>query len=124
MLLNSLLLKNYRCFEDLGPVPMHRLTVFIGENDAGKTGIVSALELLLENKTVSEHDYRISGSAGEREEEIVIAGEFELEEGDGVPEHLLSPEGVLSLKKVFTRDTTLCQVYGLNRPGFAGDSNP
>lgn len=125
MLLTSLHIQNYRCFEDLGPIPIHRLTVFIGENDAGKTGVASALEVLLENVRIAENDYRIVNDRGERAEEIRITGQFEVGEEDHVPPDLLTPEGVLRITKVFTPDADACFVEGrkfvdARWTGFAG----
>ena len=84
MLLKSLSVKSYRCYSDLSNIPLHRLTVFIGENDAGKTVLLSALELLLENKRLSPSDY-IRISDDEQADTIIISGVFSLEPHDTMP---------------------------------------
>jgi predicted ATP-binding protein involved in virulence len=47
MRLNNIILKNFRCFENL-PVPLHpRLTVLVAENGEGKTTILDGIALAL-----------------------------------------------------------------------------
>ena len=56
--LESLYIRSFKCYENSGKIPFHNLTVFIGENDAGKSTIYDALDLLLNNNQPSTNDYR------------------------------------------------------------------
>jgi predicted ATP-dependent endonuclease of OLD family len=56
--LDSVYLKNFKCYENSGKIPFHNLTVFIGENDAGKSTIYDALDLVLNNNYPKNEDYR------------------------------------------------------------------
>ena len=50
MRLKELIIKGLQCYNDSGKIPFHNLTVFIGENDAGKSTVFDALDFLLNNK--------------------------------------------------------------------------
>lgn len=50
MELESIQLIGLQCFDDSGVIPIHKLTIFIGENDCGKTCIMRALGIFLNNK--------------------------------------------------------------------------
>jgi len=51
MKLQLIRIKSLKCYKDSGVIPFHNLTVFIGENDAGKSTVLDALDLLINNKT-------------------------------------------------------------------------
>jgi len=111
MLLQSLEISGFRCFDELREIPVHRLTVFIGENDSGKTAIVDALELLLTGKSPSDDDFRRTGEEQERAEAISIRGTFSLDPNDTLPAEFRVPAGDrLILRKTFSASGTLCQV--------------
>ena len=44
-IVNSLTLRNFRCFSDSGTVPLKPLTLLIGENSTGKTSFLAAVRL-------------------------------------------------------------------------------
>lgn len=112
MLLNKLTIQNFKCYESIIDVPFHRLTVFIGENDSGKTVLLDALEILLTNKTPAATDYRRIGE-NEATEEILLSGTFEIEPGDIIPDELRPLEGnEFLITKKFTLKTVNCQVLG------------
>jgi putative ATP-dependent endonuclease of the OLD family len=46
--LNSVRLINFRCFKDSGEIPIHSMTIFIGENDCGKSSIIKAIDFFLQ----------------------------------------------------------------------------
>ena len=108
MLLSSISIRNFRCHANLTDIPLHRLTVFIGENDAGKTGILAAIELLLTSKAPQPTDFGLVLGAGRGDEaasqtsvEIVVQGKFLIEPHDvGIPSHWItdSPERVVVTK--------------------------
>ena len=43
--MDALSLRNFRCFGDVGPVPLRPLTLLVGENSTGKTSFLSAIRL-------------------------------------------------------------------------------
>ena len=43
--MDALSLRNFRCFADVGPVPLRPLTLLVGENSTGKTSFLSAIRL-------------------------------------------------------------------------------
>lgn len=112
MLLKSLSIRNFRCYDKLVDIPLHRLTVFIGGNDAGKTVMLHALELLLTNKRPTMQDFRQADNE-ERSDTIVISGSFALDEHDSVPEDYRASDGAtFILTKTFTNSTYAYEVAG------------
>lgn len=57
MILEELTIQGYKCFKDETKIPFHNLTVFIGENDSGKSTIIKAIELLLGKTNPISEDY-------------------------------------------------------------------
>ena len=51
MELESIKLVNFRCFRDSGIIPIHKFSIFIGENDCGKSSLLEAIRLVLQNQT-------------------------------------------------------------------------
>ena len=112
MYLQKLTIKNLRCHESLIDIPVHSLTVFVGENDAGKTVILSAIEMLVTNKTPSLHDYRDTGDDC-KADEIVIAGTFALDDDDTLPDDYRSMDGkTFTLTKTFGPGPNKIEVQG------------
>ena len=70
MELKSLRLINFQCFEDSKEIPIHKMTIFIGENDSGKTAILRALKLFLDNKSISPDLFHKIGNEPEKRCEI------------------------------------------------------
>lgn len=52
MKLKTLKIKNFRGYYDEVAIPFENLTAFIGQNDAGKSTILEALEIFFNNKLV------------------------------------------------------------------------
>jgi len=48
-MLSALKVKNLRCFADSGRLEFGKLNILIGPNNAGKSALLSAVELLLQN---------------------------------------------------------------------------
>ena len=46
MVMDSIRLKNYRCFRDERDVPLTPLTLLVGENGAGKTSFMAMMRIL------------------------------------------------------------------------------
>jgi len=81
MLLISLTLTNFRCYHHIEFDDFAHLVVFIGENDAGKTVLLDAIELLVGNKNITLKDFRCLFN-GESTNETVIKGVFRVEAHD------------------------------------------
>lgn len=112
MILNKLCIKGFRCYQDTSNIPIHKLSVFVGQNDAGKTYLLRAVEILLTNQRPTESDYR-KCEDGTKEEEIVISGEFTLEDHDTIPEDYRNINGSdFRLSKTFTSTSLKCEVDG------------
>lgn len=110
MLLQSITIKNFRCHESIVDLPIHKLTIFIGENDSGKTAILDALCILLTSKSPIQPDFRQFNS-GCKADEIVISGTFSVEDYDSIPLDLCSPDGSkLILSKRFQEKTSVCEI--------------
>lgn len=110
MLLQSITIKNFRCHESIVDLPIHKLTIFIGENDSGKTAILDALCILLTSKSPTQSDFRQFNS-GCKADEIVISGTFSVEDYDSIPLDLCSPDGTkLILRKRFQEKTSVCEI--------------
>lgn len=52
MKLESVSIKNFRCYRDEIHVPIANLTTFVGRNDIGKSTVLEALEIFFNNETV------------------------------------------------------------------------
>lgn len=112
MILKKLCIKGFRCYQDTSNIPIHNLTVFVGQNDVGKTYLLKAVEVLLTNKHPTEGDYRKCVD-GATEDLIVISGEFVLEDHDTIPEDFRSTDNShFRLSKTFTKTSVKCEIDG------------
>lgn len=112
MLLESLTIANLRCHENLLEIPFSKLTVFIGENDAGKTVILDALEFLLTSKKPVESDFRRLDE-NTSADIILLEAVFRLEEPSLSPD-LLSENGTLRLRKSYPANgSATCELHGI-----------
>jgi len=111
MKLHSLQIKGFRCYEDSGLIPIKNLSVFIGENDAGKSTIRDAIELLLILKSPDSSDFHIHGN--DCVPEVTIEGIFTLpqeRQATELDQYLIDNQ--LKLKKVFSAAGGMkCFVY-------------
>ena len=78
--LKYLEIKGLKCYENSGIIPFHDLTVFIGENDAGKSTILDALEYFLSNKTIPLELYRDNVDTAEIEITCTFFASTEIED--------------------------------------------
>lgn len=109
MRLESVSIKNFRCYQDEVTVRFDDLTTFIGKNDVGKSSILEALEIFFNNETVKIE----SGDSNVYSEDtkISITCEFSdvppaltLDAGAATTlaaEYLLTATGTLKIRKVF-----------------------
>lgn len=104
MHLESLSLRNFRCYEELLEVPFHPQTIFIGENDIGKSVIIDALQHLLANSPASAVEYR-KAPDGTIADFFEVEGRFQLDEHDTIPAGLREAGGTsFRLKKRCNRE--------------------
>ena len=103
MELKSLRLINFQCFEDSKEIPIHKMTIFIGENDSGKTAILRALKLFLDNKSISPDLFHKIGNEPEKRCEIKLTFNVEIGKRNDIPkDYVINNE--FCLKKIFTLD--------------------
>jgi predicted ATP-dependent endonuclease of OLD family len=109
MYLESVSVKNFRCYKEEIEVNFDDLTTFIGKNDIGKPTILEALEIFFNSKTVQiEPEDATVGVEGKK---VSITCEFSnlperlsLDAGAETTlsdEYLLTEKGTLKIKKVF-----------------------
>ena len=92
MLLEKLTVQNFRCHESILDLPMHKLTIFIGENDSEKKSLLDVLSMLLTSRAPILSDFRQLDSHN-KADEIIISGTFQIEKHDSIPLDLCSPDG-------------------------------
>lgn len=109
MRLESISIKNFRCYQDEVSVQFDDLTTFIGKNDIGKSSVLEALEIFFNNETVKieSGDANIYGE----DKKVCITCEFSdlppsltLDAGAATTlaaEYLLTATGTLKIRKVF-----------------------
>lgn len=109
MRLESVSIRNFRCYEDEITVRFDDLTTFVGKNDIGKSSVLEALEIFFNNETVKIE----SGDASiySEEKKVSITCEFSgpppslsLDAGASTSlaaEYMLTAAGTLKVCKVF-----------------------
>jgi len=114
MILSRIALKNFGCFQDFELSDLNRLSVVIGENDAGKTVLLNAIEVLLTDGAFDSDRHPRRTVEGSVAEEVIVEGGFTLESHDGVPEEFRSgPENnTLLVRKQFEGDKVQTFVKG------------
>lgn len=121
MILQNILIEGYRCFKQKAEIPVHDLTILIGENDCGKSSILRAIELLLTREEASPDDFFKIDADGV--ESFTIEGVFK--QRDSKLNEELKPyiiDGYLTLRKIFTKEKafiTLVQKNELKDPDLA-----
>ena len=81
MILTNLALTNYNCYDSFELHDLSRLAVFIGENDAGKTVLLDAIDLLVNASACAREDFHRRPDEKAREE-CIVEGRFKLEPHD------------------------------------------
>lgn len=109
MRLESISIKNFRCYQDEVTVRLDDLTTFIGKNDIGKSSVLEALEIFFNNEAVKIE----SGDANvyHEDKKVFITCEFSdlppsltLDAGAATTlaaEYLLTATGTLKIRKAF-----------------------
>ncbi len=104
--LDSLYLENFKCYENSGKIPFHNLTVFIGENDAGKSTIYDALDLVLNNNSPKSEDFR--DGLNTIEIKMIFSLSVEIEE---LSQYIIDDK--VTIIKKYNRDSaTILQILG------------
>lgn len=114
MRLESVAIKNFRCYQDEVTVQFDDLTTFIGKNDIGKSSVLEALEIFFNNETVKIEAGDANVYSGDTK--VSITCEFSdlppsltLDAGAATTlasEYLLTAAGTLKIRKVFDCKTT------------------
>ncbi len=102
MKLEKLKLIGFKCFKELIEIPIHDLTVFIGENDCGKSSLFKAIECLLSKITPLNEEF--CSLPGHNASEIIIEGIFTFQ--SEIPDELkaFTVDSKLYLRKEFRKD--------------------
>jgi energy-coupling factor transporter ATP-binding protein EcfA2 len=114
MKLTSVVLRNFRCYQDETRVQVGNLTALIGKNDVGKSTILEALEIFFNNAAPKIDPQDACIRSGNKE--ILIGCEFDdlpdtlvLDEMAATTlkdEYLLNEGGRLEIHKLFDCDTS------------------
>ena len=82
MKLVELQLKGYKSFQDFTIIPIKNISVLIGENDAGKSSIIRAIELLLTKQIPASDEYFTLNQINY--DEFEIGAKFEISTRDNI----------------------------------------
>jgi len=106
--LTKITLRNFRCYKDEISVDFEDITVFIGKNDSGKSSIMEALSLFLNNNNPDKDDASKDGNP----EDLTIICEFddlpyeviidEINPTKLSTEYLLNNQGRLEIHKTYS----------------------
>ena len=86
--------ESFRCLEHVDWIPLKKLTIFTGQNNAGKTSALEILSKFLNPKGLPEEDdYTIKDELGPSAQEMVVEGVFLLNESEkqelGLQDHTI-----------------------------------
>lgn len=108
MKIKRLRVRNFRCYQEEISVDFGDITAFVGKNDVGKSSLMDALDMFLNDGVPDRHDASKAGDA----KDLTIICEFsevptQLVIDDANPtslsdEHLLNSEGLLEIHKTYS----------------------
>jgi len=111
MKLKELEIKGLKCYNDSRVIPFYNLTVFIGENDAGKSTVFDALDFLLNNKTPRYSANEIDSDFRTDSDSIELTAIFYINNSNSDIEKFVV-ENQLTIRKTFSKDnSTKVEVY-------------
>ena len=103
MKLQSIRIKGLKCYEDSKVIPFHDITVFIGENDAGKSTILDALDFLINNKTPRNSENEIDSDFRTDCDNIELTAVFSLKKiNSEIKKFTINDE--VKIRKIFSKD--------------------
>lgn len=102
MFLRQLIIEDFRCYRSVTFENLGRLAIFIGENDAGKTVVLDAVDILVGRLVPTIDDFHCAAGNAPATQ-IVIRGAFALDGEDNLPDEFRSG-GELILTRSFTTD--------------------
>jgi putative ATP-dependent endonuclease of the OLD family len=108
MKLTRMRMRNFRCYKDEIAIDFDDITAFVGENDIGKSSIMDALDIFLNDGAPDKHDATKGGDG----KDLTIICEFDDLPAEVViddtnvtklsDEFLLNPEGKLEIHKTYS----------------------
>ncbi|SFH44364.1 AAA ATPase domain-containing protein [Nitrosospira sp. Nsp14] len=109
MKLETVSLKNFRCYKDVMTIQVGKMTTFVGKNDVGKSSVLEALEIFFNNDIVAIEPSDANVNGGSSRVEITcefsdLPSTLTLDAGAETTladEYLLSSTGKLKIQKVF-----------------------
>jgi putative ATP-dependent endonuclease of OLD family len=100
MKLEKFKVEGFRCLAKTEWIPLSKITIFTGQNDAGKTSVLDSLAIFLDPKTQPDsEDYTIKNEGGDHVENVIMEGIFKLSSAD--KENLRIDTDVLHVKRQF-----------------------
>ncbi|MCK4997155.1 AAA family ATPase [Candidatus Pacearchaeota archaeon] len=106
MELKNLEIKGLKCYKNSNSIPFYELTVFIGENDAGKSTVLDALGLLLNNEMPRNNANEIDSDFRVDSDTIEITAVFCVENpAEDIKEFII--DNKLTIRKIFPKDGTV-----------------
>jgi predicted ATPase len=109
MRLESVSIKNFRCYRDEVTVRLDGMTTFVGKNDIGKSSVLEALEIFFNNETVKIEQGDANIYSGDTRVSITcefsdLPATLSLDAGAETTladEYLLTSTGTLKIQKVY-----------------------
>lgn len=114
MLLKTLAIHNFACFDGFLLPDLGRLAVFIGANDTGKTNVLNAVDLLLSNVLPHADNFRKLPD-GNVVADMSLEATFTLEGHDSLPVDYRSGanQDEFHIRKLFSENSSQAIVRGL-----------
>jgi putative ATP-dependent endonuclease of OLD family len=119
--LESVAIRNFRCYRDEIRVRVCDLTTFVGKNDIGKSSVLEALEIFFNNESVKIEQNDANIYSGDTQVSITcefsdLPPKLSLDAGADTTlagEYLLTSDGTLKIRKVFDckSKTPSCEVF-------------
>ncbi len=112
MKLEKIIIQNFRCFKERIEIDISDITVFVGQNDAGKSTILEAMDIFFNDKDAMVKLDSEDLTIGSKKKEIIIGAAFsEFPEKiiididtptSVVDEYLLNSKGMLEIHKKYS----------------------
>lgn len=116
MKLDSVKIKNFRCYKDEISIPFSDLTALVAKNDIGKSSVLEALDAFFNSEKLEPGDRSVGGRNSddieitcifkEIPEQLIIDTDNLISPAN---EYLLNPDGKLEIKKVFSGAAPKCE---------------